>query len=746
VTTRWITCWGFLLAGSWGMSLAGQAAPMTLPIPVAADAAASRAALAQAQARGRCLLGSLAGVASGTLMTGSSPVVPEGRYRLHLPLALVMGERQGQPLSITVTVNDVTRTLTPLAFPTTPDFTIFSLDVTQETAGPITLNVKWAIDKKAKVTAVTPLPLDPEADAEEGSANGELVMPAPDGTVSLRDLPRAGACLATYGVCLETRCPIQLHVRAEKLVYTPGERGAVTVTMVNTSPNPVTAQLVTSIQAGLAREVGRQQTPIALAGRETKTLTGAFDTQPLYWGAAFTATVTIPDARSETQSSVFGVSVNCWETAIATFAKLTESPRQLRDAGFTLLECFFWSPDNFGDFTPESEQFFGGESTYPGTISGTKAFIAEAHQHGLAVTVYADLWGGDGPPSFEMMRKHPDWFWSAGVNNAWIENWPLMARGKIPPMHVWPYTQINQQNWQPAMAVHADELVASHRQFGWDGVRYDSYYSSEWTKQATKFVRDRVERAWPRVRWGYNSLVVKDVNVNALDIMIGGGGLVMEEGIKKATQSPASLTKYAQTLATYRDLIWPHGGHLGVCYSKAERDSIPLDELYLSAMLLACGGHPYGPLENQYGEFPTFALRYSEYLYDNRMRPVPNPETLVQFGGTPKLVEWRRLLRTREFPDGRQRLVIHLINAPVDDLTRHNATEVRPAPLRNLPISVVLPAGAIVEGAWALSPMPTAHHDALPVTMAGATATVQIPEVRLWEMVVLDYRMPGGGR
>ena len=121
--------------------------------------------------------------------------------------------------------------------------------------------------------------------------------------------------------------------------------------------------------------------------------------------------------------------------------------------------------------------------------------------------------------------------------------------------------------------------------------------------------------------------------------MVGGGGLAMEEGTA-GSQKMRLIGRNFNTVLTYRDIDWPHGGHLGVCYDRAaaRKNGAPLDDLYLSTFLLAGGAHPYySPMEHQLGQYPRLALRYAEIFYDNQLRPLKTPEAVIALPGSPAL-------------------------------------------------------------------------------------------------------------
>ena len=693
-------------------------------------------------------------VRSGTVQRGSSAVeLPAGRYRLHALLALApLGDLQDSAITITLVAGGAQRTLGMLHFAKADEFTDQTLEFSLPAPGFATYTINWALtgavaERNRKRALDNPPTLEP---GEVNEANEELFAQAENGAMAIKDLPKLTYHLAVGAVSLERLSPVQVSaVATDKIVYRPGEHGTAVITLANAADTPVDVALSVAMHAGLTTRREIASTILHLAAGGTAQWTGDFSTDNLHWGAEITADARVTGLPAARARAVFGVTDNFWETAIVggiyqdkrAYARdpaLAEAnAAQLRHDGFTAMESGFWAPDEFGQFVPDKEGFFGGQFSYPGSVLGTTNIIAACHRHGIATTVYALMYGGDGAPTFAMMRKHPDWFSSSSGATDWVEQWYLQETGKTKQFPVWLTTNINQANCNDAIGEHAAQLVAGHRALGWDGVRYDSYYSMAW-KAATQRIRTLVQREEPAFRFGYNSSVSIDVRANALDTMIGGGNLEMEESIRSITKRGGAFSDYANTTLTYRDIVWPHGGHLGVCYDAPSNDAqhtgTPADALYLASILL----------ENDLGHHPRFALRYSEFLYDNTLRPLLAPDTVIAFGGAPALLEWKRMARAVDLGADRHRLILHLLNAPANNQCMGNPEMTMPLPLRNLPVTVTLPAGAVVDGAWLLSPIPDAHHDTLTGRSAGSAFTITVPEVRVWGVVVIDYRAPNG--
>ncbi len=727
------------------------------------DAAAAQAALAHATADGRCWAVDIAHPLKGTLLNGlSDGPLPAGRYRLHVPLALApLGDLNVSAIAITVTAGEAKRALGMLHFPVPDEFTDFTLDFTASGGAAVPFGVTWALDseraKKNRTAATTPdVPKDPDAPVDDAPAEEAPPRSDADGRVLVRELPKFRARLAARTAVIERLAPFTLEVRTTQIVYRTADAAEATVIVHNVADTPrqVTLQIDTVSGAATVHPVHTET--FTLPTGTAKTWTGPVPLTGLYWGAELRATARATDGMAATGGAIFGVADNIWETALMHGVMFTdkyadaksaeEDIRRWRADGYTGLEAFFWAPDDFGDFTPDTDNYLSGQTQYRESATGTKNLIRAAHANGMCATTYANLWGSDGAAGFELMRKHPEWVGGAAFSSDWLENWGLMEAGKV-QFELWALTWFKQDAGSlAAMKTHADEVIASQKAFGWDATRYDSYSSTPWTKQATGAVRAIVEAAVPGYQFGYNSAADYDAKVGALDVMVGNGGLLMEEASRDVTKFPAPISGYAARLATLRDCIWPHGGHFGLCYGISQKVPLPCDEVYMSSIALACGAHTYyDHLEEPLGHHMAFALRYAEFLYNNKMRPLQHPPGVIAFGGTPALLEWARLARQVDLGGDKHRLVLHLIPAPVVDRTMENTAMQMPAPLRALPVTVQLPAGAVVTSVTNLCPTAAAPCTALP-WQAGGALTFTVPEVRYWNVLVIDYTAKEGLR
>lgn len=494
-----------------------------------------------------------------------------------------------------------------------------------------------------------------------------------------------------------------------------------------------------------------------MAAGERATRTVAFKTQGLYWGCELQARITSGPGRAEQATSVFCVASNIWEVAAIaghgpdsgrTWKNPEMAARRVeawRRAGFTGFELYFWPPCGFGDFTPDNEDFVSGQMQYQHSISGTRNLIAAAKAQGLSSSFYSNLWCADGYSGYGLVRRHPEWFKSDFFDSSAMEHWRLAELGRIPAPRSWFRAEINQapETTPAAMAHHAAEILATREAFGWDAIRYDTYISSPWTILATRLVRERVASKAPSFQFGYNSFPLADAANGALAGMVSGGGMSMLEYVR--FEQFATLSAILDELIAVREAVWRHGGHIGPLYRAPEPGTAAEpDAVWLASIILASGGHPYyAPLENNVGDHPMFALRYSEFLWNNRMRPLEDADARIAFGNGLNPLRWQKLARSLDRGGKRRRLVVHVLNT--DEKYRHfnNLTATPPPLLRNVPVSVRLPDSARIEGAWHLTAVPCARHEPMPLTRKDGHVQAVIPEVRFWSVLVIDYSEAG---
>lgn len=753
------------------------------PLRVADDAAAARALLDAAATPAGGFAIELGKEFAGTLLTAMPQRALEpGRYRLHAPLALSpLGDARTGGLQVILQVGEKQRRIHALRFEAPATFIDANLDFTippapaagqlppdAPPAGLPTVSITWTLpnDKKAKFerekTIVVPdgpeMALERKPDGPSvNDLETAIVAPkvARDGRVALADAPRLQAWVALRPPMIERLGPVAVaSVRTDKIVYKPGETAAVTAVFRNTSARRANAEAVVELCTGLGKPVELHRQTLALEAGAADTWTGSFETKGTLWGGQVNARVAAEGLVGDAATDTFAVAENFFEVATVAgqpgMGNRYDDPAvaraqvtSWREQGVTAFEAFFWAPCDMFDFTPKTEKFFGGQHGYPATITGTRNLINAAHEQGLRATVYANLYGGSSAPALEMMRRHPEWFGQAEYRAAIVDDLDLLHKGKLGGGLFWNHNQVNLPPPEAVFKRHAEELIASHRQFGWDATRYDSYYplGQEWMKGALALVRREVEAAVPGYRWGYNSIPSRDYRAGAIEGMLSGGGMTMEEGLSQGFESGPDVGGVADQLLLLRHIVWTFGGHNGTIYRKPRGAPFtPLDDIYASSAYLAAGAHPYySQLESEMGRHTRFGLRYSEFLFNNRMGALPNVRERVELGEAERFLHWDRFARYIDLGGRHRRIVLHLLNAPASHRLGMSPEMKRPPILKDVPISLSLPAGAQLRGAWALCPVPEPAHEPLATEVRDGRVRLTVPQVRFWNVVVVDW-------
>ena len=218
----------------------------------------------------------------GTLLKGSSDeVLPAGRYRLHVPLAMApLGDLNVSFIAITITAGANKRNVTLLHFPQADEFIDLSLDFTAPGGTMPPFSVTWSLASEAakrnRVKILNP-DIDPEAHTDVGEdVDTEAPNEAKDGTISVAELAKIPDHLAARGVSIETLCPLEIsEVSADKITYRPGEAATAAVTLKNYAATPITTKLTVELISGTGYHTPLHSEDLEIPRRK-QTLVGAF--------------------------------------------------------------------------------------------------------------------------------------------------------------------------------------------------------------------------------------------------------------------------------------------------------------------------------------------------------------------------------------------------------------------------------------------------------------------------------------
>jgi hypothetical protein len=606
------------------------------------------------------------------------------------------------------------------------------------------------------------LPKAPELDLlkeEQSETKDELALEA-----EISAEPPLGGLrylyLAVEGIVIRSVSDAEICALApDKIRYQPGEQATIAVGVRNYAAAPRSWRVETELVRELDRVIPVDSRNLDIGPGAEQTFQCA--TPPLtdLWGYAVRCRLFEGERTLAEGQEFFTVHSNLWAvlqagsppaqfTAQITPENAAAAAERNRRRYRNWVESGFWAPDEFGDFTPATERWWGGQGCYYGSVAGTRAMIAEGHKRGMSFAVYALIWGGDGPPAFETVRRHPDWGYPSTFNVEWLERWERNAMGtgsNKAAMHVWPLTIIDHSAAGAPARHHGRELSVAHRDLGWDAVRYDCHAISDENARLMRLVKETVHAEAPAFQFGYNSSVPQgDPRLGAaFKAQCEGEGGIMEEGIRQfgggglSFAGGATYAVFARRLLDFKNEARTAGGHfiaigLDKCY--------PNDLVYQYIFWLAGNSHPcYDWRDASVADYAQFATRYAGLLWDLRLTPLREPAKWIDVGAAESFLWWwRDFVQQRALDGGRRQIVIHLINAPAETvLYTHDDAKV-PPPRRDIPLALRVPDGAQVRGVWFLTPEYELTRTALPVTVADGRARFTVPRLRFWSMAVVE--------
>ncbi|NDC63537.1 MAG: hypothetical protein EBZ59_06015, partial [Planctomycetia bacterium] len=464
--------------------------------------------------------------------------------------------------------------------------------------------------------------------------------------------------------------------------------------------------------------------------------------------------------------AAFGCSENVYRIAItgndvvgqdkskAERSKLRAGMEKNKAAYANHFEQFSWAPCTYSDMTPETEDWYSGQTQYRGTKTGYTMMIEEAHRVGVKVLSYGHA-GGGGIAALENYLRHPEIFATGnegfGLYNTFLAERAYHGEYAFPDvtgtrrwlfwLPVWSASGVEAAEWS------AREINGSIDMFGWDGVRWDQPVEHE------QIIRDRVLAAHPRSVRGYNVCFARPKDETFLPPkkdttefhrLAAGHGMMMDESVRGYG---GEIRPYYAALASEADYVKRIGGlPLIITFDTATRQDYILDcRLALAAgerytYGTSCGDYDFGP-------GAKFLTRYSAFVWDDTARIADAARVVaVTVGRGPEgVMPWYdRTVWLRKLADGRQQLLVNLVNPPG---YKQFTVRIQPPPatLHDVGVSVPTPAGAKLVRAVHLSPDLVAGQAPLETSALGDRTAVTLPRLRSWSIVAFEYAAADGG-
>ena len=449
----------------------------------------------------------------------------------------------------------------------------------------------------------------------------------------------------------------------------------------------------------------------------------------------------------------------------------------IRDTGAVLTEYFFWAPDDFGNLTPEEDQWFSGQSKYLISQQDIHAVIDAAHAQGLAAVTYGKNWmsvsgmqvGRDG---VELVRQHPEWCqWMVGGSpkwwfnqdqyrwtfDQWRESIQTTGRGKGSIGGV----AVNCAEL-PCVQYGCEEIVRSARKYGWDGVRFDDHFTmepvfdgglcfdgqmmerggdfEELSARNNRLTLEIARAANPRFLLGFNYAgIYADRGIRypeAYAETCRDGQFVMLEWSQWWPNTLKTWGNVVEVLTGENHRVQGMGGVPGMCHMNPNCKWRDQALRWESAINYASQGHYYNvsnlpPVVKN----TKFMLRHGGLLYDQNCQAAMNPDAWLKIEASAPVL-WRPFVHERTIDQGHRQIVASVINLPPDaDILK---TPLPLPPIDKVALALTIPDGWRLERCRLLDPDANTNPQAQEFSAATGKATVELKRLECWNLLVFD--------
>ena len=566
-------------------------------------------------------------------------------------------------------------------------------------------------------------------------------------------------------------------VELDKVHYFPDETVRGTATLVSPRGGDYRAVVEVVTEADAARPVAEQAVTLAAGKPFTLPFECVLD-GTTEMGHEFRVRLLDGDREIHAGRQFAGVSGNVYRVGI-TGGNCGQNTQTVKPDQLTALmrsnkqryanyyERFAWAPCDYSDMTPDTEFFWSGQTQYPGSISGLKREIDEAHRLGIKAISYGKSCGASfsGAETYrrfpELFQHSPDYgTGSEAFSTFYLER---MARGEY-VIDAGPNVPSMWQHWASfwvkptpeAVDFSARETIASAKMLGWDGVRWDGHFSG----LMPRFV-EKVNAELPRFVHGYNAAFASPGGTvftptpppDDFHQIAAGHGMVMDESVRDWSHTNFSsglMRPYWEAIAREADYVKRIGGlPLIITFDMASGLDTTLDVLFA----LACGQrYTYltaPPSDFAFGTLPRFLTRYSAFVWDDTSR-VAEPEKFIRVvaGNTPAKQAaapwWQEATWVRRLGGKRQQLLVNLINPPGYPAFC-NRVQPPPTTRTDITVSVDAPAGSKLLRAFEVSPDLVEGLAIRTAKSSDRTHSIELPRLRAWSIAVFEFETDGDG-
>lgn len=559
---------------------------------------------------------------------------------------------------------------------------------------------------------------------------------------------------------------VTLQVECNKIYLRPGATQFATVTAKNDGADATTVKVATTLRWDLtaSRPLGEATLTVPVGGSAQTTFTFPAGPEPFGYEVRAEA-VGVPEVAPA--SALFSVHDNFWQVTVQgglhihaagnpgyPAAFIENVPKACHTSLSNHMEFFAWAPDDFSTLMPETEYWAAGQTLYPGSKFAFHNVIDSIHDVGGTVSAYAKGQMG-GTAMMEFFRRHPAWV--MGPYHGQWDELSMKQFDTISPLTNgggnWPRGMCDIGSW-PLANWHIQQLKEASNYFRFDGVRYDDHLAVGWLGEKNKPVNERnmeqiivqLRAALPYYGFGFNWITggafksAWEKHVPPTDdwVIAGAAGpQVMDEEVGQIFGSShpkggLPWADYLKRLHFDRDLTEPYGGKVFIMQNMG----LPAtDSAYRNALVFASRLHHTNYDSGAPGQYARFATRYGALIWHDN--PLEIPPDQVQVKADRPVWAGDFAYRYQLSPTT-GRVIIHLINPPLNANMWADPKAAFPDPLANVGIHCPLPDGwqatrAVLIDADTLQQMTK--------PLAGAAIDITVPTVKVWSVLAVDCQV-----
>lgn len=526
-----------------------------------------------------------------------------------------------------------------------------------------------------------------------------------------------------------------------------------------------------------APEAGREL-QIALLDGEGKEL----DTFQDYYGIArdpsFLATV-----PSSTADSGQGFTHGYLYVGPASRSQVNRAIQDIKRTRQQRYEFFSWSYNELGQFIPPKgeDPFLGNEGVWWQSFKKLKYQFARVKELGIPPITYVNghVWG---PAGYDLFLIHPEWFLYTKDGELVGNSYDMEWRDRYLRRDSFTFTQKKNPFFYgtlnptlPETRQHiANQFIRLGEELGFEGARWDVWsmeiksgmydifgkpivstleeadrLSAESLVAVKKLVASKVKD----FTWGYNyaSPEENEKTPKVFEEKCRNGGWLLDE-IVISYSSKSSPYHYWDA---YRDRMVQWGNRvreLGGIYNPFALHrgggKYPVDRLYEGVFRLLGSGRSsdiFASDAARVGQLGLMAFRFSNIFLGWQLRLLPASQRVIHVSA-PDSLWWKDLIFSNVSLEGRQQVILHLVNSPVSrELEENPESQVRP-PLNDLVVTCGKLKGKLPSRVWLVTAEPL-RPDGEPAIQAVELkqevkedwSEVTIPSVLYWKTVVFEF-------